>query len=375
MRAVITGQVGVDKSPYLEALEAQAVRRGIDLAVCHVGKMMYAEAPDVPPGRILNLPITRLNALRRAVFKEILRTTEKHRHVIVNTHATFRWKHGLFAAFDFDQIKAFDADFYVTLVDNVEAVHGRLLRDHDIDHTLKDVMVWREEELLATEIIAKMLKGYGHFFMMSRGRRAMTTEPLYRLLFEPKRKKAYLSFPMSHVMDLPGTLSEIDAFKRTFEEHFTCFDPAELDEFALHTMALSALQEGRTTIEVPGPQGTITLKTAEVAQISGDILGQIYARDFKMIDQSDMIVSLIPELPGGKPALSSGVERELHHAFEAGKEVYVIWKCAATPSPFISETATKVLKDPNEAIAHFQEKGYLPAAAAPARGHSGALFD
>ena len=63
------------------------------------------------------------------------------------------------------------------------------------------------------------------------------------------------------------------------------------------------------------------------------------------------------------------------HAFEAGKEFYVIWKCAATPSPFISETATKVFKRPDEAIAHFQERGYLPAAAAPASGHSGALFE
>ena len=365
----------MDKGPYLEALETEARRRGIDLAVCHVGKMMYAEAPDVPAGRILNLPITRLNALRRAVFKEILGTAEKHRHVVVNTHATFRWKHGLFAAFDFDQIKAFKADFYLTLVDNVEAVHGRLLRDHDIDHVLKDVMVWREEEVLATEIIANMLKGYGHFFMMSRGRQAMTTGPLFRLLFEPQRKKTYLSFPMSHVMDLPDTLAEIQQFKRTFEEHFTCFDPAEVDEFALHAMALRALQEGRTTIEVPGPHGPLALKTAEVAQISGDILGQIYARDFKMIDQSDMIVSLIPELPGGKPALSSGVERELHHAFEAGKEVYVVWRCGAMPSPFVSETATKVFRTTDEAITYFREKNHLPAASAANAKSSGELFE
>jgi hypothetical protein len=84
-------------------------------------------------------------------------------------------------------------------------------------------------------------------------------------------------------------------------------------------------------------EGPVTLKTADVAQISGDILGQIYARDFKMIDQSDMIVSLVPELPGGKPALSSGVERELHHAYEGGKEAYVIWPCKAAPSPFITQ--------------------------------------
>lgn len=366
MRAVVTGQVGIDKGPYLEALKIEAQRRGIDLVVCHVGQMMYAEAPDVPAGRILNLPITRLNALRRAVFKEILRTCERHKHVVVNTHATFRWKHGLFAAFDFDQIKAFKADQYVTLLDNVDAVHQRLIRDHDIDHTLKDIMVWREEELLATEILANVLKGHGHFFMTGRGRREFTTQSIFRLLFEPQRKKTYLSFPMSHVMDLPETLAEIERFKRAISQHFTCFDPADVDEFSIHAAALRALQDGRTTIDIIGPEGPLTLKTADVAQISGDILGQIYARDFKMIDQSDMIVSLIPELPGGKPALSSGVERELHHAFEGGKEVYIVWRCAAMPSPFITETATRVFASTDEAIGFFQAKGLILPESAPA---------
>src|SRR5579884_123899 len=344
MRAIVTGQVGVDKGPYLEAIKSSARGHGLDVQVCHVGQMMYAEAPDVPPGRILNLPIGRLNTLRRAVFKEILRTADRHKNVLVNTHATFRWKHGLFAAFDFDQMKALKADLYVTLLDNVEAVHQRLLREHDIDHTLKDIMVWREEEMLATEIIANITKGFGHFFMISRGRSAAMITTLYRLLFEPQRKKAYLSFPMTQVMNVPQTLAEIEQFKQSIGSHFTCFDPADVDEFSLHTTAVAALQEGRTTIDVIGPEGPMTLKTADVAHISGDILGQIYARDFKMIDQSDLIVSLIPELPGGKPALSSGVERELHHAYEAGKEVYVIWPGAATPSPFVTETATRVFR-------------------------------
>ena len=68
MRAIVTGQVGVDKGPYLEAVQQLATKNGIDLKVCHVGKMMYDEAPDVPKGRILNIPISRLNSLRRAVF-------------------------------------------------------------------------------------------------------------------------------------------------------------------------------------------------------------------------------------------------------------------------------------------------------------------
>jgi hypothetical protein len=104
------------------------------------------------------------------------------------------------------------------------------------------------------------------------------------------------------------------------------------------------MQDGEATFTAQAAEGPVTLKTAEVAQISGDIMGQIYARDFKMVDQSDMIISLVPELPNGKPGLSSGVERELHHAWEGGKEVYVVWASRGTPSPFISETATRVFK-------------------------------
>lgn len=360
MRAIVTGQVGVDKGKYLEAVRELARHNGIDLHVCHIGKMMYEEAPDVPAGRILNLPISRLNTLRRAVFKEVLKAAETHEHVLVNTHATFRWRHGLFPAFDFDQMKAFNADTYISLMDNAESVHQRLMRDHDIDHTLKDIMVWREEEMLATEILANILRGHGHFFLISKGRTRETTETVFRLLFrQHEMKKVYLSFPMSHVMDLPNTLAEIDKFKADINEHFICFDPADVDEFLLHTTADKAHQEGRKTIEIMAAEGMTTLKTEEVLQISGDIMGQIYARDFKMVDQADMIISLVPELPNGKPGLSSGVERELHHAFEGGKEVYVVWACKAHPSPFITETATKVFKSTEEAISYFRQKGYV----------------
>jgi len=359
MRAIVTGQVGVDKGPYLEAVKKMAIDAGHDLEVFHVGKMMYQEAPDVPPGRILNLPISRLNTLRRAVFKEIQRLSEQHEHVIVNTHATFRWRHGLFAAFDYDQIKSFNADFYVTLLDNAESVHQRLNKDHDIDHTLKDIMVWREEENLATEIIANILRGYGRFFVLSRGRTVPTVKTLYRMMFEPKTKKVYPSFPMSHVMDLPDTLAEINAFRALLAEHFIAFDPGDVDEFVLHTLGVKAKEEGKETMEVEAAEGRVTFKTDEVVQISGDIMGQIYARDFKMVDQSDMIVSLVPELPNGKPGLSSGVERELHHAWEGGKEVYVVWACRGTPSPFISETATRVFRSTTEAVEFFKSKGYI----------------
>ena len=51
--------------------------------------------------------------------------------------------------------------------------------------------------------------------------------------------------------------------------------------------------------------------------------------------------------------------RELHHAFEGGKEVYVVWACRGIPSPFITETATRVFKSTDEALDYFRQKGYV----------------
>ncbi|HEY3244153.1 MAG TPA: hypothetical protein VGM03_12475 [Phycisphaerae bacterium] len=378
VRVVVTGQVGVEKAPFLERVAQIARANGRSLAVFHVGERMYAEAPDVVRGRILDLPRHRLDSLRRSVFKDILAAAERVENLIVNTHATFRWKHGLFHAFDFDQMAQLNADLYVTLVDNVDAVHERLDRDHDVRHTLKDILVWREEEIFGTEMIAAALRGYGHSHILARGTERDTVMSLYRLMFEPQRKRVYPSFPMTHVMDMPEVLAEIDAFRAVLTEHFITFDPGDLDEKRLLFEAGLATQQGRDEITIQVNGREMTLKVTEVTSCAGDIDGQIYARDFKLIDQSDMIVSYIPELPTGKPGLSSGVERELQHAFEATKEVYVVWRPAAEPSPFITETATAVFRTIDGLLKHFQSKGYigdyqlaLPATAPRDRGRFG----
>ena len=107
MRAVVTGQIGMDKKPYLNDIVTRGGQRGQRIEVFHLGDMMYSEGPDVRPGRILDLPLSRLNSLRRAAFKDIIAESsppDEHPNILVNTHATFRWRHGLFPAFDLDQM-------------------------------------------------------------------------------------------------------------------------------------------------------------------------------------------------------------------------------------------------------------------------------
>jgi adenylate kinase len=367
MRAIVTGQIGVDKKPYLQAVADLASSRGERIELFNVGTRMYEEAPDVRPGRILDLPWSRLSSLRRAVLKDVISMItprEEHPNVIVNTHATFRWRHGLFSAFDFDQLVKLEPDMFICLVDNIEVVHHRLHSDHDIDATLKDCMVWREEEILATELMAQAVGCGQRFYILSRGRQRDTTETALRLVTRPEMRKVYPSFPMSHVMDMPDVLEEIDRFRAALARHFITFDPGDVDEKLLLDRAIEADKQGRSHIEVaPHTFGgradapSIRVSVDEVLDIAGDVDGQIYMRDFKLIDQSDMIVSLVPELPNGQPGLSSGVERELHHAFEHTKEVYVVWKPRKNPSPFITETATRIFRSVEEALAFFEERG------------------
>ena len=367
MRAIVTGQVGMDKKHYLTAVAQLACDRGERMELYNIGDRMYAEAADIKPGRILDLPLSRLNALRRSVFKDVITQSAGQRHVIVNTHATFRWRHGLFAAFDFDQVRQFAPDILICLVDNVEVIHRRLHEEHTSDATLKDLMVWREEEIMATELLARALGKPGNFCILSRGRHTPTIQTCYRLIAQPKQRKVYPSFPMSHIVDMPQVQAEIDVFRAALAREFITFDPGDVDEKLLLERAIAAARDGLDFIEVS--QGDFAngsrafpVSVKQILDVAGDIDGQIYARDFKLIDQSDMIVSYVPELPGGIPGLSSGVERELHHAFEHGKEVYVVWKPARNPSPFITETATQLFRSTDEALRYFANQGmFTPA--------------
>ena len=357
MIIVVTGMVGVDKKSYLEKVCLLAAGRRIEVLLCNVGDRMYAEAPDIPPGKILDIPMKRLNSLRRSVFKDIIAKAAKTSNLIVNTHATFRWRHGLFPAVDFDQMRQLNADMYICLIDGVVALHTRLTEDHAVEHSLKDLIVWREEEVLGTEMLCKGINDTTPFYCLARGAEAETTETFYGLVFGGHIKRAYLSFPMTAVGEMENVQKEINDFRRLMKQSFICFDPGDLEECCLPEKARRANEEGLDYVEATALGRQVRLDLNEVRQIQRDINSQTYARDFMLIDQSEMIISLIPSMENGRAAISSGVERELQHAHEAAKEVFVIWTARQNPSVFVTQTATKVFVSVAEALDYFKDKG------------------
>jgi nucleoside 2-deoxyribosyltransferase len=348
--------VGVDKKSYLEKVCQFAAEKGKETLLCNVGERMYAESPDIPAGKILDIPMKRLSSLRRSVFKDIIAKAKKAPNLIVNTHATFRWRHGLFPAVDFDQMRQLNADIYVCLIDGISALHTRLVAEHSAEHTLKDLIVWREEEIIGTEMLCKGINERIPFYCLARGTETETIETFYGLIFDGRTKKAYLSFPMTAVDDMENVKNEIDEFRALMKKLFICFDPGDLEESYLPQKALQAARKGLDFVEVTALGRKVRLDLHEVRQIERDINSQIYARDFMLIDQSDMIISFIPTLDDGRAAISSGVERELQHAHEAAKEVYVIWTAKQNPSVFVTQTATKVFSRAAEAADFFKKE-------------------
>ncbi len=359
MIVVVTGMVGLDKKSYLEKVCRIAGQRGNEVLLCSVGDMMYAEAPDIPPGKILDISLKRLHSLRRSVFKDIIAKARQAPNLIVNTHATFRWRHGLFPAVDFDQMRQLGADMYVCLIDGVTTMHQRLLEHQAVEHSLKDLIVWREEEIIGTEMLCKGIDETIPFYCLARGVEDDTTETFYRLAFERHVKKAYLSFPMTAVATMEAVLAEIHSFRSQMKQLFKCFDPGDLEEAFLPLTAFRAKRKGQDHVDVEVAGRQIRLNADEVLQIERDINSQIYARDFLLIDQADMIVSFIPAMSDGRAAISSGVERELQHAHEAAKEVYVIWTAQQHPSVFVTQTANTVFRSVPDAVAFFQQR-YSP---------------
>ncbi len=359
MIIIVTGMVGIDKKTYLEKVCHLAGEKGKEVLQCNVGDRMYAEAPDIPPGKILDIPLKRLHSLRRSVFKDIIAQSKTAPNLIVNTHATFRWRHGLFPAVDFDQMRELNTDMYVCLIDGVTALHARLEEEHSVEHTLKDLIVWREEEIIGTEMLCKGINDKIPFYCLARGIENDTIETFYRLVFERETKRVYLSFPMTAVSDMKDVQKQINEFRRSMKLYFTCFDPGDLEEANLPQIAREAQAAGLDYIEAEAQHKKIRLNLREVQQIERDINSQTYARDFLMIDQSDMIISFIPSFADGRAAISSGVERELQHAHEAAKDVYVIWQAKQNPSVFVTQTATKVFNTIIETVEYFDGKGYV----------------
>lgn len=349
-RIVVVGQSGINKQEYLEEVVKQEYvekSQRKEMKIFSIGDRMYNEVMKaggkIEYGKILKLPLLRLNMIRRSVFKDLIHYCEMHpkENILVNTHSCFRWEQGLFHTFDFDLLTHLNPDMYVILIDDVDAIYARLEEredPHAFEFSLKDIMVWREEEVITTEMVA-LAQSKPHFIIP----RKNPIDTLFKIMFRDDLKKAYVSFPITKVLDKPEIVKRTNEFRKTLAKHLIVFDPYTIQEKKLLLLADEAKEAGQTEIEVEPLGRKMKLSLSDIAPIEKDIDGQIISRDFKLINQGDMVIAFIPEVKG-EPDISAGVQSEIHYAHGLPRDVYVIWPSRKEPSVWVEAMATNIFK-------------------------------
>ncbi len=322
-----------------------ARERGQEASLFDVRETMFEVARDVgepvEEETILDNFPRALVLLRAAALEKILSQIEaqRPRHWMLNTHAVFRWKNSLISGFDPHYLARLDPHLFVTVTAGVKTT---LMRLHSQPRwsglTEEAALTWREEEQFFTEEMARI-----HRKPQVLLPRRASVESVYRLLFEPRWKKAYLSYPMQHVN--ADEERGLRAFKTRLEQQLVVFDPADVNDFA-------GEDDGREWSDGSAQAATLAEGGGrERDRLRQHIADQIVVRDYKLIQQSDVVVVFYDvAVP------SPGVISEMKFALESGKQVFGLWLPASEPSVFFTRYCSTWFRGADALFSYLREQ-------------------
>ncbi|MEM1516024.1 MAG: AAA family ATPase [Thermofilum sp.] len=360
--AFVTGISGSGRLALLQEVQ----RRSPSVHVIDVGSRMYSKSEElgvqIPEGKILDMDPLALDYLRAVTFEDILRELESTSHevVAISTHVSFRWKKHLLQAFNFYYVNRIDPDIYVNVVDNAHSIYARLSGDRAWRNrlTIKDILVWRDEEFFITKMLADYRRKPCYLFP-----RREDPAMLERILFNVEKAskeggrrmwKAYLSYPITHVKGDEKFFAEKEDIKKKLKEAgLVIFDPITIEDSVLIDLAIQAKSEGKEYVEISEDGFQAKVSVNDLLAAVEDIRDQIVARDYQLINQSDMLVVFYPVR-----VLSPGVLSEIKYGYTHNKDVFAIFPHEGA-SPFFEYYTTKVFKDVDSLIDHLKETGRL----------------
>ncbi len=369
MVELIIFATGISGSGRLEYLREVAELADGKLEIKDIGSLMFEKSKHlgirIPEGKILDLDPFALNYLRAAIFEEILKERDKYKgyregdpDLVISTHTCFRWKKHLMPAFNFYYLNELNPDVYVTIVDNAQNIRARLeRRPHWRGRlTLKDILIWRDEEVFITEMLAQY-QNKPHY-VVARGE---GPELLYDLIYRVEKRnmrgekpalKVYLSYPITHVR--ADLLAQKDDVKRRLREAgIVVFDPIKINEVELVGYAEEAKKRGESEVRISVDGVEARIPVEEVEEARDDMVDQVVVRDYKLIEQADAIVVFYPVT-----TLSPGVLSEINYGFTHNKDVFTIFPHEST-SPFFEYYTTRIFKSVDELLEYLAEMGRI----------------
>ena len=338
MRVIVSGISGSGRSDAVDDLKNYLKEKypKKKLVVMNTNRMMWKTAQelrmDVKREKMLDLSPPTLQALRSTVFERIMREVEEHEKenkniaIIINTHATFRWREHLLAGWDFFYLTKLKPDIFLTLINVINEIY-ETLEANPLWNGMNDrrtLGIWQEEETFTTKLMAEILKK--PFYIVARHQ---PPETLYKLIFEHEvSEKVYLSYPMTHLRD-EEKKKEVEALAQELRDlGFVVFDPG--------TMELEKVYE-----DIP-------------EDIRFYDFYQTVYRDFQLIDQGTIVIVFYPEI-----VHSSGVVNEQAYGFRNNKYVFSVFP-EENFSPFTAFFSDKTFISV-EALIKFLKEEFIPS--------------
>lgn len=337
MLIITTGISGCGRKEFLALLEKFAKSHKKGVKNYNVGQMLFEHAEKIgitlTPENILNTNPGVINSLRSAVFENVLSSLKKdlktYDAVFINIHAFFFWKKIFTKAYDRFYPAQFNADAFVTFIDNAPLIKKRLNARRQWKPeklTIEEILLWQNIEVEVTSSWADMnLKPF--YVIPSK----QPISSLYRLILCPGQEPVYVSMPITHLRE-KKMQSRVDKFIEELNRYFVVFDPRIVE-----------LGSGPAIVK-------INKKTAQ----NPVFYTQVVNRDlYWLIRQSKKVIAFFP-----KVVSSPGTINELREAHETNKTVWVIHP-GGEGSPFIVYFCDRVFNNEKEFFV-FLKKGYKP---------------
>ena len=359
MIIVGTGITGVGRTHYLNGVRDYAASLGGSMDVADIGPKMFEKASslriNIPHNKILNLDITTLSFLRATVFEEITSNIDNYRgldrDLLVSLHMSFRWNKVLMPAFDYYYLNRLKPNLTCIIVDSVANILKRMMDTPDLNHwmdrlNLKEILIWQDEELFITKMVSDIMNI--PFYMIPSSSHPSLMYDIINYVEKPrsigdrpKKLRAYISYPMTMVKGDEGFEEDrLELVRRLKEKGLIIFDPVMIEDM----MLLELVKEVRDKNTIYIEDLDIRIGVRDILEAERYIIDQTVYRDYKFIDQSDMIIIYYPI-----KELSAGVLSEMIYASTHMKDVYTLYTHKDI-SPFFLNYSTKVFRDIDETI-------------------------
>lgn len=294
----VTGIPGSGTGEFLKKVESDAKAHGHDVEIFDVGETMHQfaleDGPNVKWSQILDADPILLRSLRNLACQDLRHKIEMHPEVlrIVDLHLSFRWKIFLTKGFEPHVISDFSKHIrlFVNLIADLSNVQEELALTSWGKREILELIIWRDEELFLSDMFAEISGRVSSCALSINEPSSM----LENIIWHPARKRVYLSFPITNILEDEDAKREIEDFRDALRDFLVVFYPHSSKDY------------------------DDTYKRDELKSLRPEIGDVTVSRDYRFIDQSEAIVVYFP-----KKVDSKGVDAEMNHALRTGKEIFL----------------------------------------------------